>query len=375
MSARSSATSQVTWRRLAGCARTIDAMSSTETTRTATPDHDGHDEHADEGLAVDLPLLVRSAGIATPVAVGAEAIGADRAEPVDVDAATVAGTVVPLGLARPFGRRGFLRAALGGAGAAALLAACGSDAASSASSSASSSATASTDAATTTAAGTTATAGTGSTSSAGTVAAGEAIPSETAGPFPGDGTNGPDALTAGGVVRSDIRSSFGADTGTAEGVTTTFDLTIVEASTGEPIPGATVYLWHCDAEGRYSLYDLPDQNYLRGVQEAGADGLVSFTSIFPGCYSGRWPHAHFEIFSSLDEATVGTRAVTTTQLAMPEDACDAVYATSGYESSSGNLARTSLARDMVFSDGVDSQMVTIAGSVDGGYTASLVVRI
>ena len=35
------------------------------------------------------------------------------------------------------------------------------------------------------------------------------IPEETAGPYPGDGSNGPNVLTESGIVRSDIRSSFG----------------------------------------------------------------------------------------------------------------------------------------------------------------------
>ena len=34
------------------------------------------------------------------------------------------------------------------------------------------------------------------------------IPEETAGPFPGDGSNGPNALRTSGVVRSDIPSRF-----------------------------------------------------------------------------------------------------------------------------------------------------------------------
>lgn len=109
-----------------------------------------------------------------------------------------------------------------------------------------------------------------------------AIPEETSGPFPGDGTNGPNVLTESGVVRSDIRTSFGSLSGTADGVPLTLTLTVVDASTGAPRPGAAVYLWHCDRAGAYSLYDVADRNYLRGVQVADASGVVSFTSIFPG---------------------------------------------------------------------------------------------
>ncbi len=43
-----------------------------------------------------------------------------------------------------------------------------------------------------------------------------AAPQETAGPFPGDGSNGPNVLIEAGIVRSDIRSSFGSYSGTAE---------------------------------------------------------------------------------------------------------------------------------------------------------------
>ena len=45
----------------------------------------------------------------------------------------------------------------------------------------------------------------------------EEIPAETAGPFPGDGSNGPNVLTQSGIVRGDIRSSFGSATGVADG--------------------------------------------------------------------------------------------------------------------------------------------------------------
>ena len=106
-----------------------------------------------------------------------------------------------------------------------------------------------------------------------------------------------------------------------------------------------------------------DENYLRGVQEADADGRVTFTSIFPAAYSGRWPHIHFEVYPSLAEATAAGTKLVTSQIALPEDACTAVYATAGYEQSVQNLAQTSLATDMVFSDGYSTQLGTVTGSV------------
>lgn len=200
------------------------------------------------------------------------------------------------------------------------------------------------------------------------------IPQETAGPFPGDGTNGPNALTESGVVRSDIRSSFGSSSGTAQGVPLTVRMTVTDTA-GAPMPGAAVYVWHCDRDGQYSLYDLEDQNYLRGVQAADASGRVSFTSTFPGAYPGRWPHIHFEVYPNLAAATSAAAAITTSQLALPEPTCAAVYATAGYEGSVGNLADTSLQDDNVFSDGSEEQLAMITGSVAGGLTAELTVPI
>jgi protocatechuate 3,4-dioxygenase beta subunit len=203
------------------------------------------------------------------------------------------------------------------------------------------------------------------------------IPQETAGPYPGDGSNGPDVLGLTGVVRSDIRPSFAGLSGTADGVSLTIALTIVSASTCEPLAGRAVYLWHCDRLGRYSLYSAgaTDQNYLRGVQEAGPSGTVTFTSIFPGCYSGRWPHIHFEVYPSLSGATNVANKIATSQIALPKATCDEVYATAGYETSVTNLSRVSLATDNVFSDGSALELATITGSVGGGLTAALTVAI
>jgi protocatechuate 3,4-dioxygenase beta subunit len=204
----------------------------------------------------------------------------------------------------------------------------------------------------------------------------EAIPEETAGPYPGDGSNGPNALTQSGIVRQDIRSSFGSSTRTAEGVQLTIDLT-VQKEDGKPYAGAAVYLWHCDINGDYSMYSnrVKNENFLRGVQEADASGKLKFVSVFPGAYSGRWPHIHFEVYPSLAEATKAGNKITTSQLALPETSCKEVYGTTGYTQSVQNMARTSLKQDMVFRDGVDHQMATMSGNVGSGYTASLTFAV
>jgi protocatechuate 3,4-dioxygenase beta subunit len=200
------------------------------------------------------------------------------------------------------------------------------------------------------------------------------IPQETSGPFPGDESNGPNVLAENGVVRQDIRSSIGSFSGTAEGVPLAIRMTVTDVA-GAALSGAAVYVWHCTREGAYSLYDLEDQNFLRGVQVADDSGVVTFTSIFPGAYSGRWPHVHFEVFPSVDQATAGANAITTSQIALPEQACAQVYATAGYEQSVDNLAELSLESDNVFSDGVGQQLAAVTGSVPGGLTAALTVPV
>jgi protocatechuate 3,4-dioxygenase beta subunit len=217
----------------------------------------------------------------------------------------------------------------------------------------------------------------GSSSSA-AAASGE-IPDETAGPYPGDGSNGANVLTESGIVRSDIRSSFGSSTTTAEGVPIELTLTITDMANGDaPFEGVAVYVWHCDWSGEYSLYSqaITGENYLRGVQVADAAGTVTFTSIFPACYSGRWPHIHFEVYPDVDSITDATNAIATSQVALPQDVCGSVYATTGYEASVGNLSQVTLDSDNVFGDdGGALQLGTVTGSVGDGYRVSLTAAV
>ena len=203
------------------------------------------------------------------------------------------------------------------------------------------------------------------------------VPEETAGPYPGDGSNGPNVLNQTGVVRSDIRSSFGSLSGTAAGIPLNVVLTLVSASSCEPLAGYAVYLWHCDRAGNYSLYSsaAANQNYLRGVQAADANGTVTFQSIFPACYAGRWPHIHFEIYRTLTAAQSVSNEIATSQLALSKSSCDAVYATSGYEQSVRNLSQVTLATDGIFRDGSALQLASVTGNVTDGYTATLTIGV
>ena len=210
--------------------------------------------------------------------------------------------------------------------------------------------------------------------------------SETAGPYPGDGSNNApgntsNILSESGVLRSDIRSSFGTSTNVAAGVPLTLKIKIGDAGNAcAALPGYAIYVWHCTQDGMYSLYTAPNENYLRGLQVADEKGYVTFTTIFPGCYPGRWPHIHFEIYPNLDAATDHRNAVLTSQFALPADACQTVYDNSaGYEASIASFARLSIESDGVFRDNSDDEMTmmtpALTGSVTDGYVAEVTVGV
>jgi hypothetical protein len=151
------------------------------------------------------------------------------------------------------------------------------------------------------------------------------IPEETAGPFPGDGSNGPDVFTQSGVVRSDITPSFGSMSGVAGGVPLTIPLNVVSVSAGgQALANAAVY---------------------------------------------------FEVFESLDAATSGGSKLRTSQIALPKDACESVYGSDGYEESVQNLTQVSLDTDNVFRDGYSLELGTVTGSASDGTTVTLAVPV
>jgi protocatechuate 3,4-dioxygenase beta subunit len=121
--------------------------------------------------------------------------------------------------------------------------------------------------------------------------------------------------------------------------------------------------------GIYSLYDRTDANYLRGLQPADAQGRVRFTSIVPGCYGGRFPHCHFEVYESAAAAASGAGPLLVSQLAFPEAECRAIYRDDArYGESLRNLERQPLSRDFVFADtGAAGQMIAMSGDPARGY--------
>lgn len=229
----------------------------------------------------------------------------------------------------------------------------------------------------------------GAQTTSGTAANGStcvALPAETPGPFPADGTNVREGqlvniLMETGVIREDIRTSIGGLQPVAEGVPVTLELTLQDVGRAcAPLPGHAVYLWQCDAAGVYSIYGAADRNYLRGVGISDAAGRVRFTTVLPGCYPGRWPHLHFEVFASAEAAVTGKQALLTSQFAFPEAPCVASYAADPrYAASVAPFAGVSLSRDGIFRGSsqaeLAAQVLTMTGDPGAGYRASAKVGL
>ena len=182
--------------------------------------------------------------------------------------------------------------------------------------------------------------------------------SETAGPFP---THTPSSL-----VNNDIVSG-------RTGIPLTINLTINNTNAGcAAFEGAIVDIWHCDKDGNYSEYGgtgMQPTNYttvhfLRGRQITNANGLVTFTSIFPGWYTGRATHIHMHVYN-----TSGT-SLLVTQVAFPEgtnSAVNLVNASTANGYTKGMSGYTYNGSDNVFSDGVTNELPSVSGSVADGF--------
>lgn len=184
-------------------------------------------------------------------------------------------------------------------------------------------------------------------------------PTETAGPYP---TKSPSTL-----VKTDITSD-------RTGVPLAINITIQNKNAScAALAGAIVDLWHCDKDGNYSEYgNLTTVHFLRGRQTTNTDGLVNFTSIFPGWYNGRATHIHIHIYNS-----AGT-SLLVTQIAFPEGSNSAVVlvnasTANGY--SKGMSGYTYNANDNVFSDGVSAELATVTGSVAAGFVLTHTINV
>lgn len=173
-----------------------------------------------------------------------------------------------------------------------------------------------------------------------------------------------------------MRSSIGTLSGTATGVILDLTFKLVNVNNNcANLEGYAIYLWHNNALGEYSIYEIPDQNYLRAVAASGQDGTVTFKTIFPGCYEGRYPHMHFEIYRSVSDATIFTNRILTSQIAMPSNACNDVYTLSSYGQSANRFSQLSIASDGVFGDNTAAQNTAQTATLSGSNATSYVGEV
>ncbi len=201
--------------------------------------------------------------------------------------------------------------------------------------------------------------GSGSGSGSGTCTV---APTETEGPYP---THSPSSY-----VRSDIRDD-------RTGVPMTMNITLKNTNNScAVLAGAIVDVWHCDKDGNYSEYSsFSTVHFLRGRQVTNANGLVSFTTIFPGWYTGRSTHIHIHIYNAS-----GT-SLKITQISFPEGSGSAVAtvnSTAGqaYGYTKGMSGYTYATGDNVFSD--DTALVeqaVVTGSLTAGYVLTHTINV
>ena len=191
-------------------------------------------------------------------------------------------------------------------------------------------------------------AGCGSGTHAASAGACPPVPSETAGPFVDKAGMRGDAA----FHRRDIREG-------RDGVPLILVLTVVDTAC-HPLSGYDVEIWHCDKGGVYSEYGAgAGATFLRGFQTSGADGTVTFQTVYPGWYPGRATHIHVSLY-----AAGGVRPLKTTQIAFPAVVNDTVNAAYGQGPNPEKNAA-----DMVFADSEAEELAALSGDVTGGYTA------
>lgn len=162
------------------------------------------------------------------------------------------------------------------------------------------------------------------------------------------------------------------------GVPMTLNITVVNTAACAVQQGAMVDIWHADANGIYSGYagqpggvSTVGQTFLRGIQVTDNSGVATFTTVFPGWYSGRVAHIHFKIRTSSTTYVIS-------QLFFDEAFRLSIYRNyAPYNARTNVDGDTTLTSDSVYSSGGTTKATMIASSTlsGGAVTANLVVGI
>jgi len=209
----------------------------------------------------------------------------------------------------------------------------------------------------------TASSGNGSTSGSCIVS-----PEEVEGPYPYPGGEITNPLQ-----RTDITDG-------QQGLALSLLFTVVNANSNCAIvSNARVDIWHCNKDGYYSGYanqsgilgtqSYTGQTWLRGYQLTDASGNAQFTTIYPGWYSGRATHIHYEVF-------VNNVLKKTGQITFPETISDAVHVSGLYASHGINTTRNTA--DNIFGNSATdlaNETVALTGNTSNGYSGSYTIGL
>jgi protocatechuate 3,4-dioxygenase beta subunit len=164
--------------------------------------------------------------------------------------------------------------------------------------------------------------------------------------------------------RSDLRSDP-SDGSTRAGalLALTFNVSRASNSACEPLAGAIVDVWHCDADGVYS--DVADgrtigKKFLRGYQVTDNDGVAQFTTIYPGWYRGRTVHIHFKVRSSSSSTSAYEF---TSQLFFDDGLTDQVFAAEPYAARGERDTRN--ADDGIYRQGGSQLVLNVTETAQG----------
>jgi len=175
--------------------------------------------------------------------------------------------------------------------------------------------------------------------------------------------------------RSDIRSdpTDGRIT-TGTPLTLTFRVMRLNAGDCQPVSGAQIDVWQCDAMGVYSDvrdpgFNTVGQKFLRGYQLTDAQGTARFLTIYPGWYPIRTVHIHLKIRTA---PMAGKRYEFTSQLYFPDELTDLVHTVLPYSSKGRRRVRNP--HDFIFRDG-GNQLMLDPSETNGGYTATFPIGL
>lgn len=166
----------------------------------------------------------------------------------------------------------------------------------------------------------------------------------------------------GEINRHDLRE-------TQAGIDFYFDIGVIDVNTCEPLTGAALNIWACNATGSYSSFTgidpdtselldgytkradgtTDDETFLRGVQVTNEEGMIEFLTKFPGYYTSRTTHFHVTVQSNASLGLGFSQSATqhVGQVFFDEDLLSEVYAVSPYVEHTLTLNRTTNAADSV----------------------------